>query len=180
MRTSASPERAASLLTTLRRAAARLQARDLAKVLGGVAAVLLFLQLVYLAAANLVLRSQVIQDAVGASEGFALEFSSAYSLWPGHVHVRDVSLRIEDYNVQFEVALGSAEVDIALSELPFKKFHVTKLRAEGTRFRMRHKLITVGEDAERVAAYPPIKGFADPPYFVGVPGPDTPDRKSVV
>jgi hypothetical protein len=142
-------------------------------VLGGVAAVLFCLQLVYLAAANLVLRSQLIQDAVGASEGFALEFSEAYSLWPGHVHLKDLSLRIEDYNVQFEVALGSAEVDIALTELPFKKFHATKLRAEGTRFRMRHKLITVGEDGERVAAFPPIKGFADPPYFKGVPAPES-------
>ncbi|MDF3069887.1 MAG: hypothetical protein K0R38_5488 [Polyangiaceae bacterium] len=118
MRASASPESAERRLTTLRRAAARLRARDLAKVLGGVAAVLFCLQLVYLAAANLVLRSQLIQDAVGASEGFALEFSEAYSLWPGHVHLKDLSLRIEDYNVQFEVALGSAEVDIALTELP--------------------------------------------------------------
>ncbi|RYZ08367.1 MAG: hypothetical protein EOO73_07915 [Myxococcales bacterium] len=143
-------------------------------MLAGVAAVLFCLQLLYLAAANLVLRSQLIQNAVGASEGFALEFSSAYSLWPGHVHVEDVSLRIEDYNIQFEVALAAADVDIAISELPFKKFHATKLRGEGTRFRMRHKLIVVGEDAERVAAYPPIKGFADPPYFVGVPSPSTP------
>ncbi len=174
MRTSASAESAERSLRALRRTVARLRARDLAKVLGGVAAVLLCLELVYVVAANAVLRSQLIQNAVSASDGFSLEFSKAYSLWPGHVHVEDVSLRVEDYNVQFEVALGSAEVDIALSELPFKKFRVTKLRSEGTRFRLRHKLITVGEDAERVAAFPPIKGFADPPYFVGVPLPPTP------
>jgi hypothetical protein len=173
MRTSASRESAERSRITLGQTVARLGALDLTKVLGGVAAVLFFLQLVYLVAANLLLRSQLIQRAVGASEGFALEFSSAYSLWPGRVHVRDLSLRIEDYNVQFEVALQAADVDIALSELPFKKFHATKLRAEGTRFRMRHKLVAVGADAERVAAYPPIKGFADPPYFVGVPSPST-------
>lgn len=174
MRTTASAESAEHPLRKLRLAVARLRAADLWKVLGGVATVLVCLELVYLAAANLVLRSQLIQRAVSSSEGFALEFSQAHSLWPGHVHVRDLSLRVEDYNVQFEVALGSADVDIALSELPFKKFHVTKLRAEGTRFRMRHKLITVGEDGERVAAFPPIEGFSDPPYFVGVPDPPTP------
>lgn len=175
MRTSASRESAQRRLTALRGAAARLRARDLAKVLAGVAAVLFCLQLVYLAAANLLLKTQAIQRAVASSPGFVLEFADAYSLWPGHVHVRDLSLRVEDYNVQFEVALDQADVDIALGELPFKKFHITRLSAQGTRFRMRHKLIAVGEDVERVAAYPPIKGFADPPYFVGVREPPTPD-----
>ncbi len=132
---------------------------------------LLGLQLTYLVVANALLRSQAIQHAVASSAGFHLDFDSAYSLWLGHVRVRNLSLRIEDYNVQFEVALAKADVDISLSELLFKKFHATKLVAEGTRFRMRHKLIVVGDDAERVAAYPPIKGFADPPYYVGVRSP---------
>jgi hypothetical protein len=141
---------------------------DLAKVFGGVAAVLLGLQLIYLVIGNALIRSRVIRDAVGSSAGFHLDYDDAYTLWPGHVRVHNLSLRVEDYNVQFEVALAKADVDISLSELIFKKFHATKLVAEGTRFRMRHKLIVVGDDAERVAAYPPIKGFADPPYFVGV------------
>lgn len=174
MRTSASPENAERFPRTLRQTVARLRARDLAKVLGGVAAVLLCLELLYLGVGNLLLRSQVIQRAVGSSEGFALEFGKAYTLWPGHAHVENLSLRIEDYNVQFEVALAKADVDIALSQLPFKKFHVIKLRGEGTRFRMRHKIIAIGDDAERIAAFPPIKGFADPPYYVGVHEPPTP------
>ncbi len=147
-------------------------------VLGRVAAVLFCLELTYLAVANALLRSQAIQRAVASSEGFALEFGRAYSLWPGHVEVRDLSLRVEDYNVQFEVALASATLDIAISELPFKKFRITRLVAEGTRFRMRHKLIAVGDDAERVAAYPKIKGFADPPYFVGVHAPPLTDAEA--
>jgi hypothetical protein len=40
---------------------------------------------------------------------------------------------------------------------------------------MRHKLIAVGDDAERVAAYPPIAGFSDPPYYVGLRPPPIPD-----
>lgn len=151
-----------------RSTAARVQRRVLAKVIGRVAAVLLGLQLIYLAVGNALLRSQVIQRAVQSSQGFHLDFDDAYTLWLGHVRVRNLSLRVEDYNVQFEVALAGADVDISLSELIFKKFHVTKLVAQGTRFRMRHKLIVVGDDAERVAAYPPIRGFADPPYYVGV------------
>ncbi|HVJ21222.1 MAG TPA: hypothetical protein VM686_37680, partial [Polyangiaceae bacterium] len=113
---------------------------------------------------------------MSGSKGFLLEFGRAYSLWPGHVRVRDLRLRFEDYSVQFQLQLARADVDISLTELMFKKFHVTALDAEGTSFRMRHKLIVVGEDAERVAAYPPIPGFADPPYFVGLPSPPIADE----
>jgi len=157
------------------RTAAHVTIRSIASVLLRVAAVLLALQLVYLVAGNAAIKSQLIKKAVSGSEGFELDYASAYTLWPGHVHVEQLALRVEDYNIQFEVALGSAEVDISLSQLLFKKFRVTRLDASGTRFRMRHKLIVVGDDAERVAAYPPIRGFADPPYFVGVRPAPTPE-----
>jgi hypothetical protein len=147
-------------------------------VLLRVAAVLFCLQLAYLGLGNGALRSQLIKKAVTSAEGFQLDYASAYTLWPGHAHVEQLSLRFEDYNVQFELALGSAEVDVSLSQLLFKKFRVTRLDAQGTRFRMRHKLIVVGDDAERVAAYPPIQGFADPPYFVGLRPPPTPPEVS--
>jgi hypothetical protein len=170
-------ESAQRSLTTLRRTAARVGPRTLAKVVWRVAAVLLFLELVYLVAGNLVLRSQIIQRAVGAAQGFHLDFGKAYTLVPGRVHVRDFSLRIEDYNVQFEVALDRAQLDIALGQLPFKKFRVTRLDAEGTRFHMRHKLVSVGDDAERVAAFPKIRDFADPPLYVGIQPPPIPDAE---
>lgn len=170
-------ESAQRSLTALRRAAARVGPRTLAKVVWRVAAVLLFLELVYLVAGNLVLRSQIIQRAVGGADGFHLDFGSAYTLVPGRVHVRDFSFTVEDYNVQFEVALDRAELDIALGQLPFKKFRVTRLVAEGTSFRMRHKLVSIGDDGERVAAFPKIRGFSDPPYYVGVRPPPIPDAE---
>ncbi len=169
MPVSASLENARRKLTTLRRMAARGGPFNLAGVALRVAAILFALEVVYLVGANALLRTSLIQDSVSSAKGFHLDYASAYSLWPGHVRVRDFSLRVEDYNVQFEVALDRGELYIALSELPFKKFRVTRLDAEGTRFRMRHKIIAIGDDAERVAAYPPLRGFADPPYYVGVP-----------
>lgn len=172
-----SRENAQRFLTALRRTATRIQLRDLAIVVGRVVAVLLFLELSYLAAGNALLRTQLIQRAVNGADGFHLEFARAHTWWPGHAHVEGVSLRVEDYNVQFEIAIDSAELDIALGQLPFKKFLITRLEAEGTRFRMRHKLITVGDDAERVAAFPPIRGFADPPYYVGIRPPAIADAE---
>lgn len=139
--------------------------------------VLVGLELVYLLIGNLILRSQLIQSAIAEADGFHLEVGRAHTLWPGRVHIEDFRLRVEDHNVQFELTFARGMVDISLSELAFKKFHATRLDAEGTRFRMRHKLITVGDDAERVAAYPPIAGFADPPYYVGVRPPPIPDEE---
>ncbi len=146
-------------------------------VLAGVLAVLCALELSYLVIGNAIVRSSLIKRGVASADGFTLDYGSAYTLWPGHVRVRDFSLRVEDYNIQFEVALADASLDIDLSRLPFKKFRITRLDADGVRFRARHKLITVGDDAERVAAYPPIRGFADPPYYRGVRPPPIPDSE---
>lgn len=177
MRIAASFESALSRLATWRRTAARLRARDLARVLGGVAAVLFALELVYLVVGNAIIRSDLIKAAVASAEGFHLDYGRAYTLWPGRVRIENFSLRAEDYNVQFELTFDDADVDIALGQLPFKKFRATRLDARGTRFRARHKLIVVGDDAERVAAYPPIRGFADPPYYVGLRPPPIPDEE---
>src|SRR5882672_9317003 len=112
MWSSASLENAQRRLTSLRRTAARVRAQDLAIVLGRVAAVLFCLQLLYLAVANAVLRTSVIKNAVESAHGFHIDFGPAYSLWPGQVRVRDLSLRFEDYNVQFELDIAQADIDI--------------------------------------------------------------------
>ncbi|HEY6078190.1 MAG TPA: hypothetical protein VIW29_05270, partial [Polyangiaceae bacterium] len=161
----------------LAKLATHFRARSLVGVLGGVVAILFCLELVYLAVGNAIVRSQLIKRAVASAEGFSLDYGKAYTLWPGHVRVRELSFRVEDYNIQFEVVLGDATVDIDLLRLPFKEFRVTRLDASGVRYRFRHKLITVGSDAERVAAYPPIRGFADPPYYRGVRPPPIADAE---
>src|SRR4026209_2086424 len=127
-----------------------LRARDLLIVLTRVVAVLAALELGYLLGGNLVGKPGVIRRAVASAQGFDLQYGSAYTILPGRVHVSDFSLRVEDYNVQFEIAFDRAEVDISLSDLLWRRFRVTRLETQGTRFRMRHKLITVGDDAERV------------------------------
>jgi hypothetical protein len=156
----------------------RLRARDLVVVLKRVVVVLLALELSYLLIGNLLVRSQLIKRAVASAEGFHLSYGRAYTLWPGRVQISDFALRVEDYNVQFEIAFDRAQVDISLSDLLVKRFRATRLEAQGTRFRMRHKLLVVGDDAERVAAYPPIQGFADPPYYVGVRPPSVSDEEA--
>jgi len=145
------------------------------RVAGRVLAVLLALELVYLGVANGIARSNLVKDLVKISGQFQLDYASAYTLWPGHLHVKNVRLLAEDYNVQFSLEFEQVSVRLILPELLFRKVHVTAVEASGTRFRFRHKVVVVGDDADRLAAYPPIPGFADPPLYRGLRPPPIPD-----
>jgi hypothetical protein len=156
-------------------ARARVRKRDIAIVAARVVCVLAGLELVYVVAANAFLRSNGVVALVQAADGVKLDYASAYSVVPGHVHVRRLRLRFEDYNVQFQVFVEKGTLDIGLTELLRRKFHVYSLLADGVSFRMRHKSHGVGNNAERFAAYPKIEGFADPPLYHGVKPTPTPD-----
>ena len=149
--------------------------RDIAIVAGRVVCVVAGLELSYVVGANVFLRSNGVVAAVEGADGVKLDYASAYSIVPGHVHVQRLRLRFEDYNVQFQVFVEQGTLDIGLSELLARKFHVYSLLADGVSFRMRHKSHGVGNDAERFAAYPKIEGFADPPLYHGVKPAPTPD-----
>lgn len=146
-------------------------------MLAGVLAVLCGLELLYVVAINIVLRTQLIQKAVAGADGMHLEFASGYSVLPGRAHVRGLVLRVEDYNVQFQLTIEQGQIDVGLDELLHKRFHCYSVRAEGVSFLMRHKLHEADGHGTRLAAFPKIAGFADPPLYVGARPPPIPDDK---
>jgi hypothetical protein len=150
--------------------------RRVSRVLVHVALVLLALELFYLVVANSLLKSSLIKRGVAGADGMQLEYGSAFSWLPGRARVSDLSLRVEDYNVQFLLKIERAELDVGLDELLHKRFHVFHLRADGVSFFMRHKVREATGHGERLAAFPKIDGFADPPLFVGSPPPPIPDK----
>lgn len=139
--------------------------------------VLLGLTLLYLGVANLVLAGGFISRFTAKSDDIRIEYDSAYSVWPGRVHVRNLRVRMEDHNVQFLIVVERGFLDVSLHELLKKRLHALRVDGENVTYRMRHKLSHVGKEALRVAAYPPIPGFADPPLFVGPPSPPIPDSE---
>src|SRR5436190_14171891 len=146
-------------------------------VLAGVVAVLLGLELIYLIAANLVLHSSLIQRAVAGADGMHLEFDSAYSVLPGRANVRGLVLRVEDYNVQFQLSIEHGPLDVGLDELLHKRFHCYRVRADGVSFLMRHKLHEASGHGERLKDFPKIPGFSDPPLYRGAHPPPIPDSE---
>jgi hypothetical protein len=127
------------------------------------------IELAYLALANALLGSSLLQRCVASADGIQLEYGAAFSIVPGKVHARRVRLRFEDYNVQFQLDVGNAVFEVSLHELVFRRFHVLSMRAHAVRFRMRHKVSEVGLNAVRLRSYPPIEGFSEPPIYRGTP-----------
>lgn len=150
--------------------------RVASRVLSRLLLVLAALELVYVIAGNVALRSEKLREAINSSDDVKIDFSRASTPWPGRLNVEGLSFRLEDYNVQFLIEIERASFDLHLTSLARRTFHAEGLRAEGVGFRMRHKVKRV-ENAARLAAYPTIPGFADPPLYSGPKPPDIPDAE---
>jgi hypothetical protein len=58
-------------------------------------------------------------------------------------------------------------VDLAFWQLPTKTFHLTRVRAQGVRYLFRHRVHDTDGIERRLALYPKIPGYSDPPLFEG-------------
>lgn len=132
---------------------------------------------VYLIAANVILRTRVLRDIVSEGDNIELDYASAYSVWPGLVHIRSLSLEVQDYGMQFAVLVDSGSVKVSLHDLLFKRFHATRVDLQGLAFRFRTKVQPSEASSPRVAAFPAIAGFPDPPVLDGPKPAPTPDAE---
>ena len=160
-----------------RRGAASPRPFDLNRLARVVLMILAAGAVLYLVAANALLRTRLLRDLVSEGPDVELEYTSAYSVWPGRVHVRELALEVQDYDLQLAVAADSALVEVSLHDLLFRRFHADRVSLLGLSFRLRHKVDPVDAERPWVAAYPSIRGFADPPLHVGERPPPTPDEE---
>ncbi len=142
-------------------------------------AVPLALELLYLLVGNAVLFSGVIQRAASAApQETQLGWDRAYTLWPGRAYVSGFRLRLQDPVIQFRLTIDRAKVDVVLWELLHRRFRASHVRAEGVSYRMLTKVDgTTGREA-RVAAFPPLEGFARP-ALLHYPPPPYPSPKEL-
>jgi hypothetical protein len=121
----------------------------------------------YLVTANIVLRTRLLRDLVSRGDDVELDYASAYSVWPGLVHVRGLALRVQDYHNQLSVSADSGIVQVCLHDLLFRRFHASDVALSGLAFRFRQKVEPRDGMQPHVAAFPPIAGFPDPPVLSG-------------
>jgi hypothetical protein len=135
----------------------------------------------YLIVANVLLRTGLLRNAVsGSSVSFAvigdstalrLDYTSAYSIVPGRVHVEGLTIRGRERTVEWFLTLDHADVRISLADLLHRTFHATRLRSSGLVLRARMRLDRADATPEVVATLPPIEGFPDAPVLDEGPEP---------
>jgi hypothetical protein len=125
------------------------------------------LAVVYLITANVILRTRLLRDMVSEGDDIELTYASAYSVWPGRVQIRGLSLAVQGDDMQMAVLADSGVVNVSLHDLLFKRFHATSVSLEGLSFRFRPRVDAAQAGSARVASFPTIPSFADPPVRVG-------------
>lgn len=137
------------------------------------------LMVLYLLAVNVLLTTRLLRDAVsGSSVGFALsgsssdlrlDYTSAYSVIPGRVHLEGLSIRGRDQSVEWRLTLDHADASVSLLGLLHHTLHASRVRASGFTMRARLRLDRARATPDVVGALPPISGLADPPLRDGRP-----------
>jgi hypothetical protein len=85
----------------------------------------LLLEIAYLVAANGMLRSGYLERALNRNPArFRIHWSSAWTAWPGRVHVRDLSLRGQTRAVRWAASASEATGNIQLLDLARRRLTI--------------------------------------------------------
>jgi hypothetical protein len=115
-------------------------------------------------AVHSIVSTRVLRGWVnGKPEELLLAYDGASSWVPGVIRIRGLTMRGSDPNVQWFFRMEKATISISLLDLFRKRFHATRVRAEGLVFRLREKEKKSETSAAHAALLPPITGFSDPP-----------------
>lgn len=114
----------------------------------------------YVVIVNVMLSTKLMARLVSYNPTDAsLFYGSAWSLWPGVVHVKELRLSGADSVLEWAVVLDEVDADIHLTDLLRKKFHAEDVRGEGFMFRMRLLVDPTSErdlEAPHIQALPPL------------------------
>ncbi len=128
---------------------------------GVVLGILLAPLVLYLLVANVFLATPLLVKLTNRKpEKFFMTYDSAWTFWPGHVHVRGFHMRFQTYRVAFELDIDKSTAEIALTELLNRRFVAKNVGAHGVSYRHLHKVDPKQALDERTLAFPMIAGVA--------------------
>ena len=100
-----------------------------------------------------------------------VEYASAWSIWPGTVHLRGLVITSQDHAVQWRLGLDEVSATIAIEQLPARIFHARRVRTQGVQFALRRRVLWSGVKA----GVPLIEGLPPVPLKEEGPDDDNPD-----
>ena len=134
----------------------------------------------FMIASNVILRTRLFRDWMAFDpESMTMEYDSAYSWFPGRVHVENLRIRGSDSHVQWYVTIAHADTFMNPFAFARRRFSASHAHADGVTFRLRSRFLPDEMTPELLASLPKIPGFADPPFAMPVP-PDPADPDYVL
>jgi hypothetical protein len=131
---------------------------------------LLGLAVLVVLATNVLLRTSLLRKLLNAKpEELVVDYRGAASWIPGRISFDSLTLRSRDRNIEFEAALQGVTLRVSLADLVRRRFHATRLRARELAFRLRERMSHEEATPARLARYPRIAGYADPPLLPTTP-----------
>lgn len=128
---------------------------------GVVLGILLAPLVLYLLVANVFLATPLLVKLTNRKpDKFFMTYDSAWTFWPGHVHVRGFHMRFQAYRVAFELDIEKSTAEIALTELLNRRFVAKNVGAHGVSYHHLHKVDAKQALDERTLAFPMIAGVA--------------------
>jgi hypothetical protein len=88
-----------------------------------------------------------------------VNYASAWSVWPGSMHARDLELVGEGDTVQWRLTIDHVQFNVGLSSLVDKEFHATHVNAEGVTWALRYKVPLLDISPKVLWGRPAIPGF---------------------
>ncbi len=120
-------------------------------------------------ASNVLLRTAWLRGEIGRQpEALVMDWKGARSVLPGRASVDVLTLRIRDSNMELEAVLEGVEVRFSIPDILRRRFHATRVRADRLTFRLRERMAKAEATPARLARYPRIEGWPEPP-LLGVP-----------
>ncbi len=117
----------------------------------------------YLVGMNVLLRTRLFRNAITSTSGSLLvEYRTAYSLFPGRIHVEGLTIRGRDGSVEWILLLDRCDFRVSFAALARRRFHASHVNGDGLSLRIRLRKEAMGSP-EEMAALPPVPGFLDPP-----------------
>ena len=133
---------------------------------------LLVLLAVIMVVSNIFLRTRLFRNLMAFDpEAMTMEYTSAYSWFPGRVHVENLQIRGSDSHVQWLLTVDHADTFIEPLEFAKQRIHAWHCSADGVTFHVRTRYAPEDITPELMDALPKIPGLADPPLKIPVPPP---------
>ncbi|HEX5856228.1 MAG TPA: hypothetical protein VFZ57_11465 [Thermoanaerobaculia bacterium] len=130
----------------------------------------------YLIAANILLHTSILERKLdkafaGSIVGVHVTHGAAWSFFPGHMWVRNATVRCYNYDVEWILQVDDHVAWLNPVALAWRSVRVIRSRGRGVRFRLRFRRDRDAPLGAAAAWIPPIDDLPDPPVHPNVPRP---------